>query len=494
MLMDLISSLPKDNTTTQFTTGMDRLKDLKELKNADSDSLFTNREESSMNVSENKSSFEETLNAVNSEKDTATQPEKQTSEEIRKLDEKVQELEKKVEEIKENPELSENIDVEKLQALIDKLKEFIERQSETDSKVVMKTENGAELDFAEMMTQIIDQINQILDQPQMNDSALDQLNTLIETAEVKADDALFQMENAVNFESDLLFHEADIPEWDMSDDTSNDINLTKEESESKVEVVDLRGEKITETEQKQTDTSADFSEDEGFQMTENENGEVEFKFEKDMKDFDSIDQTETVEKPTETVKTAVSEIPVVNESGELEFVQVVETSDSTTMISEPAQVKNVAAQSYTQFSNPVSRANLEALMQGIAGKAMVTLEEGKSEMRMKLFPPELGQMNMKLSFEDGQMIGKIVVQTQEAKMLFDQNMTDLQNAMQESGIDIGSLDVSLSQSGNPDEDFELFGEISGIGNVGEKASNGSELVQLLAMRGSLIDSSINLLA
>ena len=105
----------------------------------------------------------------------------------------------------------------------------------------------------------------------------------------------------------------------------------------------------------------------------------------------------------------------------------------------------VFAKQYATFSSSVSKANLESLLENITARAVVTLRDGKSEMKLNLTPPELGRMSMKLTLEDGQMIGKIVVSTPEAKMLFDQNLGELQRQLQQAGVNVGQLDVSLGQ-------------------------------------------------
>lgn len=96
----------------------------------------------------------------------------------------------------------------------------------------------------------------------------------------------------------------------------------------------------------------------------------------------------------------------------------------------------------------VSRSQLDALFQNIAGRMSMTLRDGSSEFKMSLTPPELGFMRMKFTLEDGQLAGKIVVSTPEAKALFDQNQGELQRALQQAGITLGQMDVAYSQDGS----------------------------------------------
>lgn len=113
------------------------------------------------------------------------------------------------------------------------------------------------------------------------------------------------------------------------------------------------------------------------------------------------------------------------------------------------------------------RVSVEQMLQQVAGKALITLRDGQSEMRLQLTPPDLGRMEMKIVLEDGQMMGKIVVSTPEAKALFDQNLGELQRQLQQAGVQVGNLDVSLGQPGGEKEAEGVFG-FSGHPHEGEE--------------------------
>jgi flagellar hook-length control protein FliK len=126
----------------------------------------------------------------------------------------------------------------------------------------------------------------------------------------------------------------------------------------------------------------------------------------------------------------------------------------------------------------LARVSVEHLLQQVAGKALITLRDGQSEMRLQLTPPELGRMDMKIVLEDGQMKGKIVVSTPEAKALFDQNLGELQRQLQQVGIQLGQLDVSLGQfergdssQSNMDSSFSSLGNVEGVLSTEEVVSS-----------------------
>lgn len=201
--------------------------------------------------------------------------------------------------------------------------------------------------------------------------------------------------------------------------------------------------------------------------------------------------SETAEVSTETTEGEIS----------LEFSEDTH-SESTKSIELPSpvavktEVSESAQNAYTSLSNPVSRANVEALLNGIAGKAQITLEDGKSEMRMKLFPPELGKMSVKFNLEDGNLRAHIVVSTPEAKALFDDNLFEMYEALEQSGVDTASIDVSVF-SGSSQEADAFFGDDSegfdGF-SVTDTRNSGAEEMPELQITASLMDSMVNFIA
>lgn len=149
----------------------------------------------------------------------------------------------------------------------------------------------------------------------------------------------------------------------------------------------------------------------------------------------------------------------------------------------------VASVKYTSFSNAVSRANIEALLQNVTGRAVIILKNGKSEFKMKLTPPELGKLDMRFTLEDGMLTGKIVVSSPEAKALFDEHLGELQRQMQAAGINLGSLDVSLG-----DENAQEQSEQAHTGLSGFIGDGSMDIFDDVSGVNYLFDSSVNYIA
>lgn len=141
----------------------------------------------------------------------------------------------------------------------------------------------------------------------------------------------------------------------------------------------------------------------------------------------------------------------------------------------------------TASLSSLPRVSIEQMLQQVAGKALITLRDGQSEMRLQLTPPDLGRMEMKIILEDGQMMGKIVVSTPEAKALFDQNLGELQRQLQQAGVHVGNLDVSLGQPGGEHNDDTFFPNKTGF------LSEGGEVMSPEEVRNTFLwsDSHIN---
>lgn len=91
------------------------------------------------------------------------------------------------------------------------------------------------------------------------------------------------------------------------------------------------------------------------------------------------------------------------------------------------------------------------------------------------------------------MSGQIVVSTPEAKMIFDQNLGDLQRALQQAGVNIGSLNVSLSDRGQ-DNAGQANGGLADKFAAGPAGLFNEKPEEAQRAYMSLFESNINFLA
>ncbi len=167
-----------------------------------------------------------------------------------------------------------------------------------------------------------------------------------------------------------------------------------------------------------------------------------------------------------------------------------ESSDN--FISDIAKVQKsdtIAERSYASLSSAVSRVQVEALMQNVSGKISVILQDGGNELRMKLTPPELGQMKLSFLTEDGMMRGKVIVETPEAKLLFEQNINNLRESLASVGVDLGSVDVELGNQNDFSEQLEKQNNLKAV-----RGNDSSEIVEEITTRRQLMDVLVDFIA
>ena len=80
--------------------------------------------------------------------------------------------------------------------------------------------------------------------------------------------------------------------------------------------------------------------------------------------------------------------------------------------------------------------------------AAFLLKNGRSEVKMALYPESLGHLRINISTESQQVTVKIMAETVAAKELIENNLHQLKVDFQNQGLEIQKFDVSLSQDAN----------------------------------------------
>lgn len=89
---------------------------------------------------------------------------------------------------------------------------------------------------------------------------------------------------------------------------------------------------------------------------------------------------------------------------------------------------------------PEFRQSLEDIME----KAKVTVKDNRNgSFAVKLFPKELGNVNVNLVLENGIVNGKFLVENNEAKNLLLENIESLKEQLLESGVSVGEFSVNV---------------------------------------------------
>lgn len=99
----------------------------------------------------------------------------------------------------------------------------------------------------------------------------------------------------------------------------------------------------------------------------------------------------------------------------------------------------------------------------LAGTMIINLRNNVNEMKMTLFPPELGKVFVKFeSTKDGRIVGNIVVSTKEAFTLFQEHLNIIKDTLQSQGFQFVDINLSMSNDnfGNQRDFRSIFGESS----------------------------------
>jgi flagellar hook-length control protein FliK len=84
----------------------------------------------------------------------------------------------------------------------------------------------------------------------------------------------------------------------------------------------------------------------------------------------------------------------------------------------------------------------------IVRSARLVVRGGESgEIRLHLRPEELGSVRISLHMQDGHIAGRIMVDNQTVREVFEQNLAALQRAFEESGLEASGVEVSVADSG-----------------------------------------------
>jgi len=90
----------------------------------------------------------------------------------------------------------------------------------------------------------------------------------------------------------------------------------------------------------------------------------------------------------------------------------------------------------------------EEMIESIVKYTKFSLSKERSEVTIKLEPEHLGKLHLKLVMKNSKLIGQIQVDNVEVKELISDNINQLKDSLQESGVDIQKFDVFTKEESN----------------------------------------------
>lgn len=155
-------------------------------------------------------------------------------------------------------------------------------------------------------------------------------------------------------------------------------------------------------------------------------------------------------------------------------------------------VSNVSNNFFVQFNMLTNAIN------EFSGRVVINLRNNVNEMKMTLFPPELGKVSVKFeSLGDGKLVGNIIVSSREAYTLFQEHLNVIKDNLANQGFNIVKIDVDFDNmmSGFSNERFSK-GENTqnGMGTFLRFSEKKEEYESLSKISSIYHDGSISLYA
>lgn len=123
----------------------------------------------------------------------------------------------------------------------------------------------------------------------------------------------------------------------------------------------------------------------------------------------------------------------------------------------------------------LSNDNLQRVNDAIIQQIETTTKDGSSVMKVKLYPENLGTVDVTVSMEEGKLVAKIIVDNEHAKGLFAGKLSELSESLVKQNIQVEkiNIDLNLNSNSNPEnkQGFDLNQQGNFNNNRGSKYRN-----------------------
>ncbi len=135
-----------------------------------------------------------------------------------------------------------------------------------------------------------------------------------------------------------------------------------------------------------------------------------------------------------------------NRLGQQSLMQGEEHMFQHTMAKEHADSMSVqSAKTAVQIQNETISIYRKDFTTAVKDKVMVMINQKIKQLDIRLDPPELGSMQVRLNLQNEQAAVNIVVQNQQAKEALEQNLHKLKDMLADSGVDVGDANIEQRQ-------------------------------------------------
>ena len=104
--------------------------------------------------------------------------------------------------------------------------------------------------------------------------------------------------------------------------------------------------------------------------------------------------------------------------------------------------------------------------EAVKDKIMVIISQKLQQFDIRLDPPELGSVHVRVNLQHEQAVVNFVVQNQQAKEAFEENLGKLKDMLSQNGVDVG--DASVEQQAQQSGDEQKNGQLNDSGSGDEQ--------------------------
>lgn len=112
--------------------------------------------------------------------------------------------------------------------------------------------------------------------------------------------------------------------------------------------------------------------------------------------------------------------------------------------------------------------NTSDVIAQIMEKLKVSVKPDLSEVRILLRPEQLGEVSLKIATQNGIVTAQFIAESQKVKEIIESNFNQLRDMLSEQGVDVGALEVNVS---NGDEEKTTYNMFEQNSEKGEKRIN-----------------------
>ena len=112
--------------------------------------------------------------------------------------------------------------------------------------------------------------------------------------------------------------------------------------------------------------------------------------------------------------------------------------------------------------------NTSDVIAQIMEKLKVSVKPDLSEVRILLRPEQLGEVSLKIATQNGIVTAQFIAENQKVKEIIESNFNQLRDMLSEQGVDVGALEVNVSNSDEEKTTYNMFEQNS---EKGEKRIN-----------------------